>query len=825
MSTGAAYAQGPTVTVGADGKTAPVFNYAEAIRERVWVPVAGLDTDSDGVTDRVAIDIVRPKESGPAVKVPAIIDPSPYYTSSGRGNETQRIITGASGTLERFPLFYDNYFVPRGYAFIAAHAVGTAFSTGCVAHGGPTDIAGFKAVIDWLNGRVEGFNAQTGGANVTAPWHNGKSGMIGKSYDGTYANGTAATGVEGLTTIVPISAISAWYNYSRTGGVRNNTNYPSGLSSSIAGVQSDVGVQPPRPTNSAGQVVTRQALCAPTRTLQDQQDGDEHGDINEFWRDRDHNKDAAKVKASVFIVHGFQDDNVKMDHAAMWWNALGANNVKRKLWLLRAGHTDPFEQRRAEWVNTLHRWFDNQLQGIANGIDTEPMVTIEDAADDWKQYSSWPIPGTQNTDVFLRGTTASTAGTIGGVSGGSADSLTFTNTASFPQESAVVNTPEGSQANRRVFLSPPLTKPLRLSGTAKVNLRAAFGTTQSNISAVIMDYGTGNQISRTGDGVQNTTTRTCWGAASLDAGACPTLGQTCTVTAATGVDNACYLEVSKRVGPVDQWRVTRGTLDSSNRSSLWYQDAAPVIAGAMNDYTVEMQPTEHIFEAGHRIGIVVVGNLSGGTASSGVPTSASAAQPITLDTRASKVSLPIVGGTAAMTDAGAFTDPTAPVGGTVPATLSLTLGTPATFGAFTPGITRTYTASMTANVISTAGDAALTVSDPSSTATGHLVNGLFSLPQPLKAGGQNLPATVKTLQRSGVQRRRRGPVQPADQLDGRAPHGFLQQEPDLHAEHHSALGHRTLMRRSRLARGRRCALRDLHAQSTPGPLIDPLTCL
>ena len=35
-------------------------------------------------------------------------------------------------------------------------------------------------------------------------------------------------------------------------------------------------------------------------------------------------------------------------------------------------------------------------------------------------------------------------------------------------------------------------------------------------------------------------------------------------------------------------------------------------------------------------------------------------------------------------------------------------------------------------MISTAGDAALSVADPSSTATGHLVNGAFSLPQPLK---------------------------------------------------------------------------------------------
>ena len=77
-------------------------------------------------------------------------------------------------------------------------------------------------------------------------------------------------------------------------------------------------------------------------------------------------------------------------------------------------------------------------------------------------------------------------------------------------------------------------------------------------------------------------------------------------------------------------------------------------------------------------------------------------------------------------------------------TLSLTLGTPASFGAFTPGITKTYTASTTANVISTAGEATLSVADPSNTATGHLVNGAFSLPRPLKAAGSELPGTIKT---------------------------------------------------------------------------------
>jgi hypothetical protein len=67
------------------------------------------------------------------------------------------------------------------------------------------------------------------------------------------------------------------------------------------------------------------------------------------------------------------------------------------------------------------------------------------------------------------------------------------------------------------------------------------------------------------------------------------------------------------------------------------------------------------------------------------------------------------------------------VGGTVPATLSLTLAGPADLGRFTPGADREYTATTTANVISTAGNATLTASDP-----GHLANGSFTLSEPLR---------------------------------------------------------------------------------------------
>jgi hypothetical protein len=67
-----------------------------------------------------------------------------------------------------------------------------------------------------------------------------------------------------------------------------------------------------------------------------------------------------------------------------------------------------------------------------------------------------------------------------------------------------------------------------------------------------------------------------------------------------------------------------------------------------------------------------------------------------------------------------------PVGGNVPATLALSIAGSATFGAFTPGVDRNYTAETSAKVISTAGDAALSHSDP-----GRLANGAFSLVEPL----------------------------------------------------------------------------------------------
>src|SRR3954471_8078659 len=120
--------------------TQPVYDYANAIRESVYVDTT-MDTDSDGEDDVVAVDIVRPSETAlSGTKIPVIMDASPYYSCCGRGNESEKKTYDADGAIQKMPLYYDNYFVPRGYAVVGVDIVGTGRSSGCGDVGGKNEI-------------------------------------------------------------------------------------------------------------------------------------------------------------------------------------------------------------------------------------------------------------------------------------------------------------------------------------------------------------------------------------------------------------------------------------------------------------------------------------------------------------------------------------------------------------------------------------------------------------------------------------------------------------------------------------------------------------
>ena len=68
-------------------------------------------------------------------------------------------------------------------------------------------------------------------------------------------------------------------------------------------------------------------------------------------------------------------------------------------------------------------------------------------------------------------------------------------------------------------------------------------------------------------------------------------------------------------------------------------------------------------------------------------------------------------------------------------TLTLTLGAPPAFAPFIPGVGTDYVATTTGVVNSSAGDAILTVADPSTVASGHLLNGDAALPSAMQVSG------------------------------------------------------------------------------------------
>ncbi|MGK5739298.1 CocE/NonD family hydrolase [Micromonospora sp. URMC 103] len=606
-ATAAERVETPTVTVAA-GVTQPVFGYADAIRERVWVDT-DFDSDRDGVKDVVRVDLIRPAATERGLKAPVIIDNSPYYTTLGRGNESElKADIDNDGLLDRWPLFYDNYFVPRGYAVALVDMVGTAGSTGCPTIQGANENATGPAVVDWLNGRRTAHDSH--GDPVVVDWHNGKSGMIGKSYDGSLAMAAAVSGVKGLSTVVPISGPYNYYDYTRGNGiVTRGNNYLGSLARTITDDDP-----------------ARQSRCAPVWNEIAANDGDEHGDYTPFWDERNYLDDAAKIKASVFLVHGIQDDNVRADHVSKFWQALKTYDVPRKLWLGRVGHIDPFDFRRDVWVDTLHRWFDYWLQGVDNGIMDEPKVDVEPSSGVWEQHADWPIPGTGNVDVWLR-PGADSAGTLALTPAKAAPTTrSFLDNPS-QTEAAMISNPSQPNGNRLAFLSPPLTEDLRISGTPVVDLVASSSLAEAYFGAILVEYGPSTQNDRSGDGVlQTTLPEECYGESSPS-------------------DDGCYRPVAYRPTSVTQWRVTKGIRDGQNRDSVATPE--PMTPNQMYEISVPLLPEDYVFSAGNRIGVIIVGSYRSYSAQT------LASRPtITVNTKVSHLSLPVLGGHQAARQAG-----------------------------------------------------------------------------------------------------------------------------------------------------------------------------
>ncbi|WP_433270262.1 Xaa-Pro dipeptidyl-peptidase [Actinosynnema sp. CS-041913] len=499
----------PEGPVFKDGEAQAVFDPKDVVKESVWVR-APVDSDRDGRDDEVYAEVVRQAATTRGLKVPVVFFNSPYFSGGNnvpnhnvdvelyvpdrRGGydkrdgsllkaEADERIAAAVGP-NAGPITstrYEAYFISRGFAMVYAESLGTGKSSGCPTSGGRNETIGSKSVIDWLNGRTTARDAS--GASVKASWSTGKVGMMGVSYNGTLPNAVASTGVEGLEAIVPIAAISSWYDYYRADGAVVAPGTYQG---------EDLDVL-------AKYVYSRddKEICKPVIAEIEARQDRVTGDYSPFWDERNYVKDAHRVKAAVLAVHGLGDWNVKVKHVAQWYEALRRNGVEHKIWLHQSGHTDPDTLRSAEWRRTINRWFSHYLYGIDNGIEKEPKSTIQrEDRTTWVDEADWPAPGTSTARLFpWAGGSAKGALRSSAVPGRPVVESLRDDSSKLSED--LIDLP--SSGNRLSYATRASSSPLRLSGTARVNLAVSFDRPAANVTALLVDRapdGTSHVITR-----------------------------------------------------------------------------------------------------------------------------------------------------------------------------------------------------------------------------------------------------------------------------------------------------------------------------------------
>ena len=662
---GLAMVVAPTGAAAATGCTSPTFAYGQAqsvfsadpatwVRGEAWVQTPD-DSDHDGRPDRVHVDITRPAETAnPAChyKAPVIFEDSPYYAGIGPepfwpvdyelGNPppprppvppwTPRVTSPIISQI------YESTWLPRGFAVVHAESPGTGESTGCPTSGGPNETNGGKAVVDWLNGRVPAFTSPASDDRVSADWTTGNVGMMGTSYNGTLPEAVATTGVDGLKAIVPISAISDWYDYYRANGM---VRAPFTFQGEDLDILADV-------------VYSRadQAICRPVIDDLARQQDRTTGDFSAFWNDRNYMKDVRNVHAAVLAAHGNNDFNVMTKNMAQFYEAIKKLGVPHMLYFHQGGHggapPDVF----------INLWFTRYLFGVHNGVERLPRAWIV------REPNACPVRQTTAAGDQSNTTTLTVA---------DSGRLTLGLTPSIPVTAAdgtvrtVTRNIVGIVDSTHVILSAPVATGAgeRVADGATIALLCATrlnpvpyaewpvpGTEPVSLQFTAGAPGIGGLTSGPGSAVTETLTDDATVTAATSVGA-PTSGvrllyQTSLLSRDTHISGTPWLTLRMAFGkplanltgvlldypPTGPATIlTRGWLGPTNRVAPAV--TTPITPGQFYALRFDMQPKDSVVVAGHRIGVMIISSDQEATIRPAPGTQ------LTMDLRHSSVMLPL----------------------------------------------------------------------------------------------------------------------------------------------------------------------------------------
>ncbi len=477
----------------AQDKAHPIFKDGEAqivpafedmkdwIRTDLWVETT-FDTDGDGKPDRMHVDVTRPKQTETeGLKLPVVYESSPYFAGvtpevEGAFHNVYHEIGDSEKEIEHPPVtrrgerpIISNSqiktWVPRGYIVVHSSSPGTGLSQGSPTVGGDNESLAPKAVIDWLNGRANGYTTPDGNEEVKAYWTTGKVGMTGTSYNGTIPLAAATTGVEGLEAIIPIAPNTSYYNYYRSNGLVRS---PGGYLGEDVDVLYDFIHSGDESKRAYGDKVYRDDEI---------KNGIDRktGDYNDFWAGRDYLNDMKPMKAALFMSHGFNDWNVMPEHSYRIYKKAEEMGLPVKIYYHQYGHGGPPP------FTMMNKWFTHYLFGIENGIEKGPKAYIvreNDTNDNPTAYADYPNPDAKKVTLYLS-STSKNEGILAVEKGKKQGKLTLVDDYNFSGDSLAQLK---SSNHRLLFVTPVLKEDLHLSGLSKLNIKVSSSKPTANLS-------------------------------------------------------------------------------------------------------------------------------------------------------------------------------------------------------------------------------------------------------------------------------------------------------------------------------------------------------
>ena len=565
----------------------------ETVFEKVYVETP-VDTDQDGKYDLIAVYIKRPVTEE---KVPAVFVANPYMlhcnedwydlydvNTEVKAYPTQnikeeeilfvpkekpvceaRVSKGTARTNvipEPDPSEYEcisglyDHLIGRGYAGVFSAGLGTRGSDGLTLTGSHEEILAFKSVVDWLNGRARAFTDRTGNLEIKASWCTGATAMSARSYLGTMCIGVAATGVEGLKTILPEAGISNWYEYYRHNGLTLPAMDWQGDDIDILAKYCFSRALDPEDFEQI-----RPLFEESQKALAKGADR-ESGNYNQFWDERNYLKNADKIKASVFVIQGLNDWNVKPDQGVQLFEKLQEMGKDRMMLLHQGEHIYTYYLEGAPTLGLIDRWLDYYLKGIDTGIQNEPKIYIESNVDQkqWMTEEVWPPKAMKcfrGEDVGIQTITDDLSATV--------YDREKKNTKEWLDE--IVLTENDHSLH---FELGTMQAETRFAGRARVTFRARINQPTAILSAMLVEKGTQKRLTSELDG-----------------------------------DEKVSFKFKTEETPSDYYVITRGWMNAQNRTTNYSKEA--IDPDTWYEYSFEFVTNDYTIAEGHSLSLILYG--------------------------------------------------------------------------------------------------------------------------------------------------------------------------------------------------------------------------